>query len=115
VRNDLSSQLVSAHSNSVCETFVVKVKTLNILLICVYRPPDCKLDKFEEALNVCQDARNKTMKEDTKVRNVLEFVDYNFPFISWPSRKISKCQQGREVKRDKKKQAELLCNMLMKT
>ena len=71
VRTDLSSQLVTSHSNSYCEVLAVKVKTLNTLLICVYRPPDCPYAKFEEAMNVCQEAINKTMKEDTKVQNIL--------------------------------------------
>ena len=35
LRNDLIGQLVTAHSNSQCETLVVKVKTLNLLL-CVF-------------------------------------------------------------------------------
>ena len=81
VRTDLSSQLVASHSNSYCETVVVKVKTLNTLLLCVYRPPDCSFKKFKEAIDVCQEASNKTMKKDTKVRNVLQFGDLNFQFI----------------------------------
>ena len=44
LRNDLIGQLVVSHSNSMCETLVVKVKTLNIILVCVYRPPNATLE-----------------------------------------------------------------------
>ena len=46
------------------------------------------------------------MKEDTKVRNVLQFGDFNFPFISWPSKSIY--SHEREKKSSEKRQAELL-------
>ena len=35
-RNDLASQLVARHSNGYCETVVVKGKTLDTLVLCVY-------------------------------------------------------------------------------
>ena len=107
VRNDLASQLVAKHSNSYCETVVVKAKTLDTLVMCIYRPPDCNFAHFKEALEVCQGAINNIMKEDSKIRNILLFEDFNFPCISWPSRQIYS-QQGRTVKSDEKKQAELL-------
>ena len=62
VRTDLSSQLVASHSNSYCEIVDVKVKTLDTLLLCVYRPPDCPFVQFQEAIDVFQEAINKTMK-----------------------------------------------------
>ena len=107
VRNDLASQLVASHSNGYCETVVVQCRTLDTLVLCVYRPPDCKLAQFREALEVCQTSINNTMKEHSKVRNFLLFGDFNFPCISWPSRQIYS-QQGRVTKSDDKKQAELL-------
>ena len=54
VRDDLTSNLETTHSNSVCETLAVKIKTLNTLVVAQYRPPDCQLDEFVEALTVCQ-------------------------------------------------------------
>ena len=93
IRTDLSSQLVASHSKSYCEVVAVKVKTLNTLLLCVYRPPDCPYDKFQDAIQFCQEAINKTIKEDTKVQNVLQFGDFNFPFISWSSKCIYSCKR----------------------
>ena len=50
VRNDLTSQLMITHSNRSCDTLIVKIKSLNLLLIVNYRPPDAKEKEFSEQL-----------------------------------------------------------------
>ena len=107
VRRDLVSDLVVTHSNSYCDTLAIKVKTLETLVIVNYRPPGSPYDKFEEALNVSQEAVDSTMKKDSKIRTIFQLGDYNFPCISWPSRKIY-VQENRENKASEKLQAELL-------
>ena len=52
-----------------------------------YRPPDCLFDKFDGALKVCQSVIDERMNKDPKIQNIIDFSDYNFPCISWPSRK----------------------------
>ena len=107
VRYDLSSQQVVSHSNAWVETLIVKVKTLDTLVMVNYRPPDCQTDKFNEALQICQKAVNSTMKEDSKVRTILDFGDYNFPCISWPSKRIYVNEnKERTNQSEEKKQAE---------
>ena len=88
LRNDLIGQLVTSHSNSMCETLVVKVKTLNLILVCVYRPPNSTVEAFEEALNVCQKAINDVTDSDPKVKDIVILGDFNLPFISWPKGEI---------------------------
>ena len=106
LRNDLIGHLVDSHSNSICETLVVKVKSLNLLLICVYRPPKCPVSKFCEALEVCQKAINEVSEKDPKVKDILQFGDYNLPCIEWPSRRIY--AKNVENKSEEKQQAEIL-------
>ena len=48
VREDLTCTLEASHSNSVCETLAVKIKTLNTLVVVQYRPPDCQLEEYLE-------------------------------------------------------------------
>ena len=69
VRDDLAAQLLLSHSNSVCESLVVKVKTLDLILVSIYRPPD------SEAINVCQDVIAKAMEKDPKLKTILQFRD----------------------------------------
>ena len=106
LRNDLIGQLVATHSNNMCETLVVKVKTLNLILICVYRPPNSTLGAFEEALEVCQKAINDVTDDDPKVKDVLVVGDFNFPFISWQKKEIYQKEVSR--KSEEKQQAEKL-------
>ena len=73
----------------------------------MYRPPDTKLEQFEDALNAVQNATDEATKVDPKCRTILQLGDYNFPFLSWPSRKIYENQIHENRKSDKKKQAEL--------
>ena len=89
-----------------CETLIIKVKTLNLLVINVYRPPNCTLEKFEETIEVCQKAINDVSEKDPKIRDILQFGDYNLKCISWPNKKIY--VKNVENKSEEKQQAELL-------
>ena len=104
LRNDLIGQLVASHSNNQCESLVVKVKTLNMLLMCVYRPPDATVENFCETIEICQRAIDDVTEKDPKVRDVLILGDFNLPCISWPSGKIY--QREIAQKSGEKRQAE---------
>ena len=85
----------------------MKVKNFDAIVICMYRPPDTKLKEFEDALDAVQKATDETTKVDPKCKTILQVGDYNFPFLSWPSRKIYANKIQEERKSDEKKQAEL--------
>ena len=108
VRNDLTCELVTAHSNMACDTLVVKVKTLNTLVIVNYRPPDSKEDEFQEMLEVNQDAIEKVTERDPKVKDVIHIGDFNFKCIAWPSKKIYSKEVDKANKATEKVQAEML-------
>ena len=108
IRNDLTTQLVLSQSNSYVETLILNIKTFDTMIILQYRPPDCPYEKFDEALKTCQNVIDETMNEDSKIRNIIDFGDYNFPCISWPSRRVYVLdQEARKNKACMKKQAEL--------
>ena len=80
VRADLTSQLAMVHSNTYCDTIAVSIKTLDTLVVVNY-----PYKKFAEALRVTRETINTTMKEESKVRNIFQVGDFNFPCISWPT------------------------------
>ena len=106
VRNDLTSQLVATHSNGACDTLIVKIKSLNLIIIVNYRPPDAKEKEFEEQLKICQDTITDITERDPKVKDVFQVGDFNMKCISWPSRKIY--TKDVQNKATEKKQAEML-------
>ena len=84
------------------------MKNFDTMIMLQYRPPDCPFDKFNEALKVCQSVIDETMNKDPKIRKIIDFGDYNFPCILWPSRKIYvQDQEDGKNKASMKKQAEL--------
>ena len=108
-RNDLTSEVVMTHSNAVCESIGIKIKTLETLLLCTYRPPDASFEEFEQSLKQCQEAIDKTMNENSKIRNILYLGDFNFPNISWPEGNVySTARKEGETKSDENRQAEIL-------
>ena len=99
VRNDLACQVLLSESNSVCESLVLKVKSLETILISIYRPPDSSLG----AVTI-----ENAVENDPKMINLLEVGDFNFPFVDWRSRSAYKMCPLAGRKADDKKQAELL-------
>ena len=106
VRSTLTSQMLLCHSNGTCDSLVVKVKNYESIVICMYRPPDANLEQFTESLEAVQTTIDEVMKTDPRCRTILQFGDYNFPFIKWPSGTIYENNMQEEKKADVKKQAE---------
>ena len=115
VRSDLASTPLLAHSNSVCETLVVKVQTLGALLVSVYRPPDSSMSEFIEAINLCQTTITDALVKDAKITDILQLGDYNFPFLNeyWTNRtQFEAAQKERQKKASAKEQGDLLINFM---
>ena len=107
VRSNLTSRMLLSHSNGTCDSLVVKVKDFETLLICIYRPPDANLEQFKESLENVQTTIDDVMENDHKCKTILQFGDYNFPFIKWPSGTIYEHNMQEDRKAEVKVQAEL--------
>ena len=107
MRDDLATQLLLSCSNSVCESLILKVKTLNLFLGTIYRPPDSSLTEFEDAINVCKEGIDRAMEDGQKLTIILQLGNYNFPFISWPVsqyiKKVNKMERSSPVKRSRRR------------
>ena len=84
VREDLTAVLVNRFSNSFCDSLVIKVKELEMLLVGVYRPPNCDVEHFKENMEVCQEAIYEAMDKDVKIKVLWVQGDFTLPFIKWP-------------------------------
>ena len=84
------------------------------IVVFMYRPPDTKLDRFEESLNMIEEAIDETIITDPKCESIIKVGGYNFPFWSWQSQKIYENQLTEGRKSEEEKQAELFleyCNI----
>ncbi len=50
IRNDVTSTILRSHSDQYCSTLIVKDNRANLVIIVIYKPPDCPTDSFRTAL-----------------------------------------------------------------
>ena len=71
-------KLLYSDSNSVCETLIVKVISLDLIICSIYRPPDCKKHEFLPCVSAIKD----TFVSE-KASKLILLGDLNFPMINW--------------------------------
>ena len=67
-----------AKSNSYVEYQLIHMKKRNIVIINVYRPPDCRTEKFSSLLN---ELRTKLIEIGNPMQNIIFTEDLTFPII----------------------------------
>ena len=78
-----AEQLI-AKSNSCVEYQLIHMKKSNIVIINVYRPPDCLTEKFSCPLN---ELRTKLLEIGNPLPNIIFTGDLNFPTIEKKEKK----------------------------
>ena len=108
-RDDLTVTEISKYSNNFCESQILEIKELELVLINIYRPPKSPLNLFQDTIEKVQEAIDEIHeKENNKSKMILATGDYNFPFIKWPCRSIYTREEEPEHMSSDKKQAKLL-------
>ena len=98
-------------SNNCCESQLLEIKELELLLTNIYRPPNAPIQLFEETIKKCQEVIDEIMeKGDIKAKTLLAMGDFNFPFIQWPNKQIYSRDEEPEQMSSEKRQAKLLLN-----
>ena len=83
IRDDVSPEVLLSHSNSVCDTLIVRIKQTDMVICITYRPPDAQKheDAFEESLIKIKGVL--TNLDDSL--HILLMGDLNLPQVEWPS------------------------------
>ena len=74
-----AEQLI-AKSNSYVEYQLIQMKKRNVVIINVYRPPDCPTEKISSPLN---ELRTKLLEIGNTMPNIIFTLDLNFSTIDW--------------------------------
>ena len=74
--------IIIGSSNGTVEIVMIKVPKWDLIIGCIYRPPDTCHPKWNEALNEMRKAINDCQK-DGKFLNVTLEGDLNFPDCDW--------------------------------
>ena len=82
LRDDISGECLTTFDNGVCELLVIKVHSLNMILVVVYRPPDTRISEFSPLLSELENSLNNFSGPKF---SVLMVGDFNFPecVMSW--------------------------------
>ena len=96
VRNDLATSVILKDSNSYCDTLVLRIHQLNLLLINLYRPPKCPSNLFLQSLHTIKNIITSFEEHDKRSHDILLTTDCNFPQIKW-THGIGQYQEGRKV------------------
>lgn len=80
IKDSLVSTEILSHSNEVVEVLGVKIESLNLVVILMYRPPDTTVEEFKPQLE-----RIKTVLEglEAPLPTIMWLGDFNMPNIRW--------------------------------
>ena len=80
-----SVEVLAAGSNAYAEYHMLYIKQLSLVVINLYRPPECPGNLFTSSL---QDIRTKLNAVSTHMPNVIVMGDFNFPTIDWNTERV---------------------------
>jgi endonuclease/exonuclease/phosphatase family metal-dependent hydrolase len=110
-RDDLTVRELFKYSNNYCESQVLEIRELELLLINIYRPPSTPKQLFEETLEKIQKVIEEEAEKDeskSKSKTLLALGDFNFPFLKWPSKRIYARDREPEQMASEKTQAMMM-------
>ena len=86
IRSDLSVAPISKFSNGNIETILLKVKTLDTIIICVYRSQasDSDQSQWYQVINDMSESIEMT-QANGNYKNIVMLGDYNFAGADWDS------------------------------
>lgn len=100
IRDDIASEtsVIVSHSNEFVELLILYIKSQHLLIVTIYRPPDCPQQKFTDMLNITSAEINKL---NSPMPDIVISGDFNFPIINWQTEVIqggrSECQRQAEA------------------
>ena len=83
VRNDLVVTVLLKDSNSYCDTLVLKIHQMDLIMINFYRPPKCPSNLFLQSLHKIKQTLHDFEHHTKKTHDVVLTTDCNFPEIQW--------------------------------
>ena len=97
LRNDILAEVLVKDSNSFCDTLVLEIRQLNLILVNVYRPPNCPETLFKQTLELISVHIRNLENYNKHSRDIIIHGDFNFPFLSFDGSNINitgKCDKS---------------------
>ena len=116
INDHMAPSFELSHDNDTCNIVNVYISEIDTAIMTIYRPPDCKYDKFNQAMIKCNEWMKNLENKIEHLHKIVIIGDLNFPFMGdWNSDSIEKLAKNidKRVEKDMnisdvKLQAELL-------
>ena len=89
VRKDLVVKTEVKESNSYCDSLLLHIPQLNLVLVNIYRPPSCPENLFKETMDHVSDFFRNLESQENCANTYLVLGDFNFPFLKFSDSECS--------------------------
>ena len=83
VRKDLAVKLEVKDSNSFCDSLILHIPQLNLVITNLYRPPNCPEELFVQTLEQSAVFLRNMEASSQRANDYLILGDFNFPFLNF--------------------------------
>ena len=80
VSNSTTYDICLSYSNSVCELLILRLHKPALIIILMYRPPNCLPEDFNDIISR---SRAIILSMSSPLPNIIMLGDFNFPDINW--------------------------------
>jgi hypothetical protein len=84
----VTTTVIRSFSNKSAELLITYTKSINLLLVILYRPPNCTNGQFDEIIQII---KHEISILSSPTPDILIMGDFNFPFMKWPHGTIPGC------------------------
>ena len=88
LKSSIEAVSTIAYSTGEVEGLVIKVRSLNLILFNICRPPKAKVEDFKCVLTKVREEMLFIQANSNKFGDIVGFGDFNFPDIPWPDTTI---------------------------
>jgi hypothetical protein len=83
VRKDLAVKSEIKDSNSFCDSLILHIPQLNLIIANIYRPPNCPEALFVQTLEQVSNFLRNMESSSQRANDYLILGDFNFPFLNF--------------------------------
>ena len=83
VRKDLAVKSEIGDSNSFCDSLILQIPQLNLIISNIYRPPNCPESLFVQTLEHLSSFLRDVESSSQATNDYLVVGDFNFPFLNF--------------------------------
>ena len=108
IRNYLAATTILKDSNSYCDSLVIEIHKLNLILINIYRPPKCPKILFNQTLQTIK-VLLENIESENSTKDIFMLGDFNFPFLRWTNKTDNNSfNDDTDIRNEEKQQAKRL-------